>query len=53
MRSARIIDLGARGGKRLERVPDAIMDEVMAKVMPLFEIALYFWSRTIGATGMS
>jgi mRNA-degrading endonuclease toxin of MazEF toxin-antitoxin module len=33
----RALDLVARGGKRLERVPDAIMDEVLAKVAPIFE----------------
>src|SRR5579875_600018 len=30
-------DLRARGGKRLESVPDAIVDEVLAKVAPIFE----------------
>lgn len=33
----RALDLGARGGKRLESVPDAIVDEVLAKVLPIFE----------------
>jgi len=33
----RALDLGARGGKKLERVPDAIVDEVLAKVTPIFE----------------
>jgi mRNA-degrading endonuclease toxin of MazEF toxin-antitoxin module len=33
----RALDLVARGGKRLERVPDAIMDDVLAKVAPIFE----------------
>lgn len=33
----RALDLGARGGKRLESAPDAIMDEVLAKVAPIFE----------------
>jgi mRNA-degrading endonuclease toxin of MazEF toxin-antitoxin module len=33
----RAIDLGARGGRRLESVPAAIMDEVLAKLAPLFD----------------
>jgi mRNA-degrading endonuclease toxin of MazEF toxin-antitoxin module len=33
----RALDLGARNGKRLESVPDAIIDEVLAKVTPIFE----------------
>jgi mRNA interferase ChpB len=33
----RVIDLVARGAKRLESVPAAIMDEVLAKVTPIFE----------------
>jgi mRNA-degrading endonuclease toxin of MazEF toxin-antitoxin module len=33
----RALDLAARGGKRLERAPDAIVDEVLAKVAPIFE----------------
>lgn len=33
----RALDLGARGGKRLENVPDAIMDDVLAKLAPIFE----------------
>jgi mRNA-degrading endonuclease toxin of MazEF toxin-antitoxin module len=33
----RALDLGARRGKKLERVPDAIMDEVLAKLAPIFE----------------
>ncbi|HLI82944.1 MAG TPA: type II toxin-antitoxin system PemK/MazF family toxin [Bryobacteraceae bacterium] len=33
----RALDLRARGGKRLESVPDAIVDEVLAKVAPIFE----------------
>ena len=33
----RALDLGARGGKKLETVPDAIMDEVLAKLAPIFE----------------
>jgi mRNA-degrading endonuclease toxin of MazEF toxin-antitoxin module len=31
------LDLGARHGKKLESVPDAIIDEVLAKLMPIFE----------------
>jgi mRNA-degrading endonuclease toxin of MazEF toxin-antitoxin module len=33
----RSLDLGARGGKKLESVPDAIVDEVVAKLIPIFE----------------
>lgn len=33
----RALDLGARKGKKLESVPDEIMDEVLAKLMPIFE----------------
>ena len=30
-------DLAARGGKRLESIPDAIVDEVLARLTPIFE----------------
>ena len=33
----RALDLAARGGKRLESIPDAIMDEVLARFAPIFE----------------
>ena len=33
----RALDLRARGGKKLESVPTAIMDEVLAKLVPIFE----------------
>jgi mRNA-degrading endonuclease toxin of MazEF toxin-antitoxin module len=33
----RALDLGARGGKKLESVPEGIVDEVLAKLMPIFE----------------
>jgi mRNA-degrading endonuclease toxin of MazEF toxin-antitoxin module len=33
----RVLDLAARGGKKLESLPDAIMDEVLAKLGPIFE----------------
>ena len=33
----RALDVGARNGKRLESVPDAIVDEVLAKVTPILE----------------
>jgi mRNA-degrading endonuclease toxin of MazEF toxin-antitoxin module len=33
----RTLDLAARGGKKLESIPDAIMDEVMARLAPIFE----------------
>ncbi len=33
----RALDLGASGGKKLERMPEAIVDEVLAKLTPIFE----------------
>jgi mRNA interferase ChpB len=33
----RALDLRARNGKKLERVPQAVVDEVMAKLVTLFE----------------
>lgn len=33
----RALDLAARGGKKLESVPGAIMDEALAKLAPIFE----------------
>jgi mRNA-degrading endonuclease toxin of MazEF toxin-antitoxin module len=33
----RTLDLSARGARKLESVPDAIMDEVLARLAPLFE----------------
>jgi mRNA-degrading endonuclease toxin of MazEF toxin-antitoxin module len=33
----RALDLGARGGRRLESVPGPIIDEVLAKLAPLFD----------------
>jgi mRNA-degrading endonuclease toxin of MazEF toxin-antitoxin module len=33
----RALDLGARKGRKLEKVPDAIMDEVLAKVATILE----------------
>jgi len=33
----RALDLGARNGSKLEAVPDAIMDEVLARLAPIFE----------------
>jgi mRNA-degrading endonuclease toxin of MazEF toxin-antitoxin module len=33
----RALDVGARGGKKLENVSDAVMDEVLAKLAPIFE----------------
>jgi len=33
----RALDLAARGGKKLETIPDAIMNEVLARVLPIFE----------------
>src|ERR1700737_2564785 len=31
----RTIDLAARGGRKLESIPDAIMDEVLARISPI------------------
>jgi len=33
----RAIDLGARKGRMLESVPDTIIDEVLARLTPIFE----------------
>jgi mRNA-degrading endonuclease toxin of MazEF toxin-antitoxin module len=33
----RALDLAARAGKKLETVPSAIMDEVLARLAPIFE----------------
>jgi len=33
----RALDLAARGGKRLESIPGEVMDEVLAKISPIFE----------------
>jgi mRNA-degrading endonuclease toxin of MazEF toxin-antitoxin module len=33
----RSIDIGARRGRRVETVPSAILDEVLAKLSPIFE----------------
>jgi mRNA-degrading endonuclease toxin of MazEF toxin-antitoxin module len=33
----RALDLAARGGRKLESIPDSIMDEVLAKLVPIFE----------------
>jgi mRNA-degrading endonuclease toxin of MazEF toxin-antitoxin module len=33
----RALDVSARGGKRLEAVPDAIVDDVLAKLTAIFE----------------
>ena len=33
----RALDLGARNGRKLENVPDAIMDEVLARVATILE----------------
>jgi mRNA-degrading endonuclease toxin of MazEF toxin-antitoxin module len=33
----RALDLSARVGKKLEKVPDHIIDEVLSRVSPLFE----------------
>jgi mRNA-degrading endonuclease toxin of MazEF toxin-antitoxin module len=33
----RTLDLAARGGKKLKSIPDAIMEEVLARISPIFE----------------
>jgi mRNA-degrading endonuclease toxin of MazEF toxin-antitoxin module len=33
----RVLDFAARGAKKLETVPDTIVDEVLAKLIPIFE----------------
>jgi mRNA-degrading endonuclease toxin of MazEF toxin-antitoxin module len=33
----RTLDLAARAGRKLESIPDAIMDEVLARLTPIFE----------------
>jgi mRNA-degrading endonuclease toxin of MazEF toxin-antitoxin module len=33
----RALDLGARGGKKMESIPDTIMNEVLARTSPIFE----------------
>ena len=33
----RALDLSARGGKKLETVPDGVIEEVLARVAPIFE----------------
>ena len=33
----RVLDLSSRHGRRLESVPGAVMEEVLAKLAPLFE----------------
>jgi mRNA-degrading endonuclease toxin of MazEF toxin-antitoxin module len=33
----RALDLAARGGKKLESIPEAIMGEVLARVAAIFE----------------
>jgi mRNA-degrading endonuclease toxin of MazEF toxin-antitoxin module len=33
----RVLDFASRGAKKLETVPDVIVDEVLAKLIPIFE----------------
>ena len=33
----RTLDLAARGGRKLESIPEPIMDEVLARISPIFE----------------
>jgi mRNA-degrading endonuclease toxin of MazEF toxin-antitoxin module len=33
----RVLDLAARGGRKLESVSEEIMDEVLARMLPIFE----------------
>lgn len=34
----RVLDISERGGRKVDTLPDALMDEVLAKVLTLFEI---------------
>jgi len=34
---ARALDLGSRNARKLESVPSSIMDEVLARLLPIFE----------------
>jgi mRNA interferase ChpB len=33
----RALDLGSRNGRKLESVPESIIDEVLARLSPIFE----------------
>jgi mRNA-degrading endonuclease toxin of MazEF toxin-antitoxin module len=33
----RALDVGARNGRKLEAVPEAVVDEVLARLAPIFE----------------
>jgi mRNA-degrading endonuclease toxin of MazEF toxin-antitoxin module len=33
----RALDLAARGGRKLENIPDAVMNEMLARITPIFE----------------
>jgi mRNA interferase ChpB len=33
----RALDLASRGGRRLESIPDPVMEEVLARLSPIFE----------------
>jgi mRNA-degrading endonuclease toxin of MazEF toxin-antitoxin module len=33
----RALDLGARDGRKLENIPEAVMNEVLARLLPIFE----------------
>jgi mRNA-degrading endonuclease toxin of MazEF toxin-antitoxin module len=33
----RVLDFAARGGRKLETVTDAVLDEVLARLSPIFE----------------
>ena len=33
----RVLDLGARNGRKVDALPQEILDEVMAKLLPIFE----------------
>lgn len=33
----RVLDLAARGARKIETVPDFIIDEVLARLLPIFE----------------
>ncbi|HKD10135.1 MAG TPA: type II toxin-antitoxin system PemK/MazF family toxin [Bryobacteraceae bacterium] len=33
----RALDIGARGGRKVEKVPERIVNEVLARLLPIFE----------------
>jgi mRNA-degrading endonuclease toxin of MazEF toxin-antitoxin module len=43
----RALDLSARGGEKLESVPEAIVDEVLAKLTPIFDLNRMHGARSV------